>query len=202
MLLKCLILLNRCTHMCCLSLSVALFPAFLSSHWKFPQSSVSLVRMKTAYCRRTGCHYRLYLESCLMMTSRWQHQAESSLISGWRRRARPAENVGCIYPFPESLEFSQSNRFTHSILLCLYFYPIHFFSGEGNGNPLQCSCLENPRDREAWWAAVYGVSQSRTRLKWLSNSSIFSHLLLIFFFFCFFQFSDYKCNTFCHNHTG
>ena len=39
------------------------------------------------------------------------------------------------------------------------------------GNPLQCSCLENPRDREAWWAAVYGVAQSRTRLKRLSSSS-------------------------------
>ena len=37
--------------------------------------------------------------------------------------------------------------------------------GEGNDNPLQCSCLENPRDREAWWAAIYGVTQSRTRLK-------------------------------------
>ena len=43
--------------------------------------------------------------------------------------------------------------------------------GEGNGNPLQCSCLENPRDREAWWAAVYGVAQSQTRLKRLSSSS-------------------------------
>ena len=43
--------------------------------------------------------------------------------------------------------------------------------GEGNGNPLQCFCLENPRDRGAWWAAVYGVTQSRTRLKWLSNSN-------------------------------
>ena len=43
--------------------------------------------------------------------------------------------------------------------------------GEGNGNPLQCSCLENPRDRGAWWAAVYGVSQSRTRLTRLSSSS-------------------------------
>ena len=42
--------------------------------------------------------------------------------------------------------------------------------GEGNGNALQCSCLENPRDGEAWWAAVYGVAQSRTRLKWLSSS--------------------------------
>ena len=43
--------------------------------------------------------------------------------------------------------------------------------GEGNGNPLQCSCLENPRDGGAWWAAIYGVAQSRTRLKQLSSSS-------------------------------
>ena len=43
--------------------------------------------------------------------------------------------------------------------------------GEGNGNPLQCSCLENPRDGEAWWAAIHGVAQSRTRLKRLSSSS-------------------------------
>ena len=43
--------------------------------------------------------------------------------------------------------------------------------GEGNSNPLQCSCLENPRDGGAWWAAVYGVAQSQTWLKWLSSSS-------------------------------
>ena len=49
--------------------------------------------------------------------------------------------------------------------------------GEGNGNPLQCSCLENPRDGGAWWAAVYGVAQSRTQLKWLSRSSSSSSLL-------------------------
>ena len=48
-------------------------------------------------------------------------------------------------------------------------------TGEGNGNPLQCSCLENPRDGEAWWAAVYGVTQSRTWLKQCSSSSR-SHL--------------------------
>ena len=44
-------------------------------------------------------------------------------------------------------------------------------NGEGNGNPLQCSCLENPRDGRAWWAAVDGVAQSRTRLNRLSSSS-------------------------------
>ena len=52
--------------------------------------------------------------------------------------------------------------------------PFHFSLsciGEGNGSPLQCSCLENPRDGRAWWAAVYGVAQSRTRLKRLSSSS-------------------------------
>ena len=43
--------------------------------------------------------------------------------------------------------------------------------GEGNGNPLQCSCLENPRDGGAWWAAVYGVTQSWTRLKQLSSNT-------------------------------
>ena len=44
--------------------------------------------------------------------------------------------------------------------------------GEGNGNPLQYSCLENPRDGGDWWAAIYGVTQSRTRLKQLSSSSV------------------------------
>ena len=42
---------------------------------------------------------------------------------------------------------------------------------EGNGNPLQCSCLENPRDEGAWWAAIYRIAQGRTRLKRLSSSS-------------------------------
>ena len=65
--------------------------------------------------------------------------------------------------------------------------------GEGHGNPLQCSCLENPRDGGAWWAAVYGVTQSWTRLKWLSSSSsskepylMFSSISpSIFYNFCF-----------------
>ena len=48
---------------------------------------------------------------------------------------------------------------------------MHACIGEGNGNPLQRSCLENPRDRGAWWVAVYGVAQGWTRLKRLSSSS-------------------------------
>ena len=52
-----------------------------------------------------------------------------------------------------------------------------FMLGEGNGNPFQCSCLENPRDGGAWQAAIYGVTQSGTRLRWLSSSS---RLVIIF----------------------
>ena len=53
----------------------------------------------------------------------------------------------------------------------LHFHFSLSCTGEGNGNPLQCSCLENPRDGGAWWAAVSGVTQSRAQLKWLSSSS-------------------------------
>ena len=55
--------------------------------------------------------------------------------------------------------------------------------GEGNGNPLQCSCLENPRDGGACWAAVYGVTQSRTRLKRLSSSRSSSWTLRLWYIF-------------------
>ena len=59
----------------------------------------------------------------------------------------------------------------------LHFHFLLSCIEEGNGNPLQCSCLENPGDRGAWWAAVYGVAQSRPRLKRLgSSSSIYIYL--------------------------
>ena len=67
--------------------------------------------------------------------------------------------------------------------------PFHFSlscTGEGNGNPLQCSCLENPRDGGAWWAAVYGVAQSQTWLKRLSSSNdpeLTSVLIYAMFYF-------------------
>ena len=57
---------------------------------------------------------------------------------------------------------SEEGKAWHFSLSCI---------GEGNGNPLQCSCLENPRDGGAWWASVCGVTQSRTRPKQLSSSS-------------------------------
>ena len=69
---------------------------------------------------------------------------------------------------PGRLKFMWSLRVGHDWATSLLFSLSCI--GEGNGNPLQCSCLENPRDNRAWWAAVYGVAQSRTWLKQLSSS--------------------------------
>ena len=91
----------------------------------------------------------------------------------WRRRWHPTpvllpgkshgrrSLVGCSPWGHEESDTTEQLHF-HFSLSCI---------GAGNGNPLQCSCLENPRDRGAWWAAVYGVTQSWIRLKWLSSSS-------------------------------
>ena len=71
--------------------------------------------------------------------------------------------VGCSPWGREKSDITERLHF-HFSLSCI---------GEGNGNLLQCSCLENPRDEGACWAAVYGVAQSRTRLKRLSSISIY-----------------------------
>ena len=71
--------------------------------------------------------------------------------------------VGCSPWGPKELDTTERLHFHFSLSRI----------GEGNGNPLQCSCLENPRDGGAWWAAVYGVAQSQTRLKRLSSSSVY-----------------------------
>ena len=65
---------------------------------------------------------------------------------------------------PGGLQSKGSPRVGHDQVTSYFHFPLSCI-GEGNGNPLQCSCLENPRDGGAWWAAVYGVAQSWTRLK-------------------------------------
>ena len=69
---------------------------------------------------------------------------------------------------PGGLQPMGSLRVGHDWVISLSLFT--FIIGEGNGNPLQCSCLENPRDGGAWWAAIYGIAQSQTRLKRLSSS--------------------------------
>ena len=90
---------------------------------------------------------------------RRQWQPTPVLLPGKSRGRRSL--VGCSPWGHEESDTTERLHF-HFSLSCI---------GEGNGNPLQCSCLENPRDSGIWWAAVYGVAQSRTRLKRLSSSS-------------------------------
>ena len=91
----------------------------------------------------------------------WRRQWHPTLVllpgksHGWRSL------VGCS-PWGRKESDMTERLHLHFSLSCI---------GEGNGNPLLCSCLENPKDGGAWWAAVYGVAQSWTRLKWLSSSS-------------------------------
>jgi len=82
----------------------------------------------------------------------------------WNRKKDKGHKV--LFCHLKSL-ISPINLFAFSVINYLPIGITH----EGNGNPLQCSCLENPRDGGAWWAEVYGVAQSRTWLKRLSSSS-------------------------------
>ena len=91
----------------------------------------------------------------------WRRQWEPTpvLLPGKSHGRRSL--VGCSPWGHEDSDMTERIHF-HFSLLCI---------GEGNGNPLQCSCLENPRDGGTWWAAVYGVAQSWTRLKQLNSNS-------------------------------
>ena len=101
--------------------------------------------------------YLILVPRCFWRRRRW-HPTPVLLprkSHGWRSL------VGCSPWGREELDTTEQLPF-HFSFSCI---------GEGNGNPFQCSCLENPRDGAAWWAAIYGVAQSQTRLKRLSSSS-------------------------------
>jgi len=100
-----------------------------------------------------------YLQSPSLLFRRRQWQPTPVLLPGKSHGWRSL--VGCS-PWGRYESDTTERLPFHFSLSCI---------GEGNGNPLHCSCLENPRDRGAWWAAIYGVAQSWTRLKRLGSSS-------------------------------
>ena len=102
---------------------------------------------------------RKSLHQCRVEFRRRQWHPTPVLLPGKSHGQRSL--VGCSPWGGEESDTTEQLHF-HFSLSCI---------GEGNGNPLQCSCLKNPRDRGASWAAVYGVTQSRTQLKRLSSSS-------------------------------
>ena len=100
----------------------------------------------------------LYIVVCICHRRQWHSTPVLLLGKSHGRRSL----VGCS-PWGRWGSDTTERLHFHFSLSCI---------GEGNGNPLQCSCLENPRDGEAWWAPVYGVAQSRTRPKWLSSNTL------------------------------
>ena len=109
-----------------------------------------------------------FLQFLLPMVSCWRRQWHPTpvLLPGKSHGQRSL--VGCSPWGREESDMTEQLPF-HFSLSCI---------GEGNGNPLQCSCLENPRDGGAWWAGVYGVIQSWTWLKRLSSSSSMASCIL------------------------
>ena len=123
----------------------------------------------------------------LMPVSIGSHSERHYLVDkvwGWRRQWHPTpvllpgkshgrrSLVGCSPWDHEESDTTEWLHF-HFSLSCI---------AEGNGSPLQCSCLENPRDGGAWWAAISGVAQSRTWMKWLSSSKAWGGMLLLMLF--------------------
>ena len=109
-------------------------------------------------CLTIGKNFKLITENSDNFRRR-QWQPTPVLLPGKSHGQRSP--VGCSPWGCEELDSTEWLHF-HFSLSCI---------GEGNGNPLQCSCLENPRDEGASWAAIYGVAQSQTQLKQLSSSS-------------------------------
>ena len=105
------------------------------------------------------CHPALLgeLATALYNSRRRQWHPTPVLLPGKSHERRSL--VGCSLWGREESDTTERLHF-HFSLSCI---------GEGNGSPLESSCLENPRDRGAWWAAIYGVTQGQTRLKWLSS---------------------------------
>ena len=114
-------------------------------------------------CKEVTEHNQLTLSRLLLWRRQWH---PTPVLSPGKSHGRRSLE-GC----------SPWGRWGSDLTERLHFHFSLSCIGKGNGNPLQCSCLENPKDGGAWWAAIYGVARSRTRLKWLSSSSS-SRLLL------------------------
>ena len=125
----------------------------------FSQSSCGTDSHSTVACSPRAVEELVTFSSISPLGQRRQRHPTPVLLPGKSHGRRTL--VGCS-PWGSTESDTTERLHFHFSLSCI---------GEGNGNPLQCSCLENPRDGGAWWAAVYGVSQSQTRLKRLSSSS-------------------------------
>ena len=125
-----------------------------------------------------GCHFLL---QCRKVKS--ESEVAQSCPTLWRRRWHPTPVLlpGKSHGRRGLVGCSPWGCWESDTTERLHFHFSLSCTGEGNGNPLQCSCLENPRDGGAQWAAIYGVAQSQIRLKRLSSSSRNYHYMCVYF---------------------
>ena len=111
----------------------------------------------------------------------WNLAFRRHSVNVWRRKWQPSPVLlpGKSHGRRSLVSYSPWGREESDRTERLHFHFSLSCIGEGNGNPLQCPCLENPRDKGAWWAAVYGVTRSWTWLKLLSSSSSSSNECLM-----------------------
>ena len=138
----------------------------------FLQTTQSNQHPGRIFCRNWSAS-RLQSMGSLKLGYDWASSLSLFTFMHWRRKWQPAPVFlpGKSHGQRSLVGCSPWGREESGTTEQLHFHFSLSFTGEGNGNPLQCSCLENPRDGGAWWAAVYDVAQSQTRLKWLSSSS-------------------------------
>ena len=137
---------------------LCLFPWQMMPSWQFGALPTQKISTKVIQSVQSSPHAELAFKS--RVTFQEKAMAPHSSTLAWK------------IPWTEEPGRLQSMGRWESDTTGQLHFPFSLWCiGEGHGNPLQCSCLENPRDRGAWWAAVYGVAQNRTRMKWLSSSS-------------------------------
>ena len=143
---------------------------FTFMHWrsKWQPTPVFLPGESQGRGSLVGCHLWV-----AQSRTRLKWLSSSSSIEQWRRQWHPTPVLlpGKSHGWRSLEGCSPWGHWGSDTTERLHFHFSLSCIGEGNGNPLQRSCLENPRNGGAWWAAVYGVAQSRTRLKRLSSSS-------------------------------
>ena len=155
--MPCVIKFNPHSHF--IGYSLLLFPLYKKGKWS--TGRLTSLRTHSKWPSRNlnqSYHYAYLLCHTIESIRGRQWHPTPVLLPGKSHRRRSL--VGCSPWGREKSDTTERLDF-HFSLSCI---------GEGNGNPLQCSCLENPRDRGAWSAAIYGVAQSRTQLKQLSSS--------------------------------
>ena len=146
--------------------SIVIFTTLISFNSRTWHSFLSVCFI-FAFFHHTAC---LTAYMCFVCLGRF-------IPSYWRRKWQPTPVLlpGKSHGWRSLIGYSPWGPKESDTTERLHFHISLSCIGEGSGNPLQCSCLENPRDGGAWWAPIYGVAQSQTRLMRLSSSSIPSY---------------------------